>query len=162
MACGRVLRAVRAILAKDSEGARRLLRIAYDAYKSAYGPLRSAEGHKRHALHPFTCERWWPLVASLEDDAGRECGFLTSSPSSDEARPKPECAADAMYQLLDESGSFDLDRIAERLGGDRESVRLELRGIAYQLGPDGGWETAERYLCGDVVGKLDEARRGQV
>ena len=37
-------------------------------------------------------------------------------------------------------------------------MRRELRGLVYQNGPDGPWETAERYLSGDVVSKLDAAQ----
>ena len=40
-----------------------------------------------------------------------------------------------------------------------ESVARELRGLVYRVGPGGPWETAERYLSGDVVGKLADARR---
>ena len=39
-----------------------------------------------------------------------------------------------------------------------DSVRQELRGQVFQLGPDGGWATRGQYLSGDVVEKLARAR----
>ena len=158
LAVGRLLRAVRACVAADGPGPRRLLRTAYDGYVRQHGRVRSAE-HRKHPVAHLARERWWPLVASCEDDHGREAGFLVGEVRGEVERVKPETAADAMYQMLDERGSFDLAGVAERLGCDEVAARGGLRGIAYQLGPNGAWETAERYLSGDVVGKLDEARR---
>ena len=40
-----------------------------------------------------------------------------------------------------------------------DTVREELHGFIFQMGPEGEYVTRESYLSGDVVAKLDEARR---
>lgn len=139
--------------------ARRLLEQAYDAYARQYGPVRAAEG-RGHPLHRLTHERWWPLLAALEDDAGRKTRVFREPQTSARGSAAPTTALDAVYQCIDEHGSFTLEGVAARLPSlTQDAVRAELRGAVFQLGPDGEWRTREQYLSGDVVGKLEEARR---
>ena len=130
-------------------------------YTSAYGSVRSAE---RDSRHPCTAidDRWWALIASLEDGSGRPSRVFEAPQTrqrSATARRRPQ----TLYQLLDEAGAFSPgDRRSPREHGiatTADAVRQELRGQIFQSGPDGEWITREHYLSGDVVDKLDVARK---
>ena len=169
MALGRVLRTLRAMLAahergEDTSRLRALLRSVYGMYTSAYGSVRSAERDSRHPLHRYIDDRWWALIASLEDGSGRPSRVFEAPQTRQRSATAPQTAADALYQLLDEAGAFSPQGIADRLAEHgvattADAVRQELRGQIFQSGPDGEWITREHYLSGDVVDKLDVARK---
>ena len=121
LALARVLRAVRAMLAAHESapaslpGALVRLHTYYDAYVGTYGHLRHAERSVRHPLHKYVGERWWPLVAGLEDDAGRKSRLFNGPAVARAGHLPPPTALDAVYQLLDERGEFTPQTVAERL-----------------------------------------------
>ena len=114
----RLLRAVRRLCAAGAEGgeaARRALSLAYDAYRARYGRVRSAS-EKRHPLHAATRERWWPLVAALEERDGAKSAVFRAERSRGGSVGKPENAVDAFYRVLDARGAVrDLQEVADLL-----------------------------------------------
>ncbi len=69
-------------------------------------------------------------------------------------------SVDAMFQTLNETGRLDFDKMASKIGKNRDDVIKELadQRLIFKS-PVGGWETAELYLAGDVRGKLGVAER---
>lgn len=120
LSLGRVLRSVRRIVADTESGAdpsaaRRMLGIVYGAYTAAYGQIRAAEKDRRHPFHKYIDERWWSLVAGLEDDRGQKTGIFVGPLTTSGALPAPTTAVDALYQVIDACGAVDLDRVLRRL-----------------------------------------------
>lgn len=146
----RVLRAIRRVAADpEDKAARTSLEKTYQTHRAAYGPIRTCSALRKH--HD---SRWWPLVASLE----RKDGQVSTAVQVRQDTVVPSTAMDAVYLLLDRTGEFTPETVAELLGSDAVSVCVELRGQIFQEGPNGQWFTRDQYLSGDVVGKLETAR----
>jgi N12 class adenine-specific DNA methylase len=78
-----------------------------------------------------------------------------------DVRPEPQVnsANDGVLWSLNQHGKLDLDQIAEKLGKSRDDVIKELGDSVYRVpGTDETYQTADEYLSGDVVSKLEEAR----
>lgn len=73
------------------------------------------------------------------------------------AEPVIETVQDAMMVQLNRDGRLNLDQVAKLAGTDQADVIAQLGSAIYEA-PDGGWQTADEYLSGNVVRKLDEAR----
>jgi N12 class adenine-specific DNA methylase len=67
-----------------------------------------------------------------------------------------ETAAEALAVSLNETGGIDWERMASLTGTDVKEMQAELEGQVYR-NPEGGWETADAYLSGDVRAKLKTA-----
>ncbi len=65
--------------------------------------------------------------------------------------------SDAITININETGSIDIDRLAELLKITPEEVIKQGEGLIFK-NPKGGFETKDRYLSGDVRRKLDEAK----
>lgn len=77
-----------------------------------------------------------------------------------ETEPKLESANDGVLWSLNKLGRFDLDKIAEKMGRDRESLIAELGDSVFKVpGTEGTYQMADEYLSGDVKDKLADARR---
>ena len=139
-------------------GARRLLNDIYDSFVSRYGPLSSRENVKAFAGDPDQ-----PLLLSLE----------TYDPESKRARKTAiferrtleryhpvthvETAAEALAVSLNETGEIHWPRMEQVTGRPARALQRELGSLVY-CNPEGGqWETADRYLSGDVRRKLGVA-----
>jgi N12 class adenine-specific DNA methylase len=70
-----------------------------------------------------------------------------------------ETPQDALAVCLDERGRVDLDRIGALLGLPGDQAAGALGDLVYANPDTGGWETAERYLSGNVRRKLASARQ---
>jgi N12 class adenine-specific DNA methylase len=102
-----------------------------------------------------------PLVEALEritDDDRVVLGpFLQGRTIKKPETPKIESARDALAVSLGQIGRLDLDHVAELAGRSRAETLEEL-GDGVFLNPNGErWETADEYLSGKVVDKLDAA-----
>lgn len=102
-----------------------------------------------------------PLVSQLEriTDAGDiiDGPFLQGRTLNKPTRPQIETAGDALAVALDEIGKLDLEYVAKLAGKTRDEV-IGLLGDGIFHTPAGEWQTADEYLSGDVVKKLEEAR----
>ena len=137
--------------------ARRLLNQIYDAFVWRFGPLSAREN-----LRAFAGDPDQPLLLSLENyDA--ENGRASKMPIFERRtleRRKPaqhvESAAEALAISLNETGGIDWPRMEKLTGRMQFHLRRELEGLVYH-NPEGGWETADRYLSGNVRAKLKTA-----
>lgn len=146
----------------------------YDAFTKAHGPI-NADANKRL----FRDDPTWPQVAALEDkfdkgvsrDVAKRTGETAREPSAVKAaifskrtqRPYAPVtqagnAKDALTATLAEKGRLDLDAIELLYPRPREQIVEELGSLIYEL-PAGGFDTADRYLSGNVKQKLADARR---
>src|SRR6202035_4783838 len=67
-----------------------------------------------------------------------------------------DTAAEALAISLNETGGIDWKRMATLTGHGARQLQRELDGLVYR-NPEGDWETADRYLSGNVRAKLRTA-----
>jgi N12 class adenine-specific DNA methylase len=134
---------------------RRLLNDIYDSFVSRYGPLSSRDNIKAFAGDPDQ-----PLLLSLEnyDPESRRARKTAIFERRTLERYKPvthvETAAEALAVSLNETGEIHWPRMEEVTGRPARALQRELGSLVY-CNPEGGlWETADRYLSGDVRRKL--------
>jgi N12 class adenine-specific DNA methylase len=138
--------------------ARKLLNDIYDFFIFRYGPLSSRENIKAFAGDPDQ-----PLLLSLEnfDPETKRATKTAIFERRTLERYKPvahvETAAEALAVSLNETGGIDWPRMEAVTGRPSRSLQRELGSLAW-CNPEGGqWETADRYLSGDVRRKLATA-----
>jgi N12 class adenine-specific DNA methylase len=139
--------------------ARRLLNEIYDSFTGRYGPLSSRENIKAFGGDPDQ-----PLLLSLEtyDPASKRARKTAIFERRTLERYRPvahvETAAEALAVSLNETGGIDWPRIEQVTGRPVRALQRELGSLVYR-NPEGGlWETADRYLSGDVRRKLKAAQ----
>lgn len=164
----------------DLAAAQGVLDDCYRSYLRLYGPInryRTARtGRVDHEtgeeimrrLRPrmggFRDDPEWPLVAALEvfDDETQEARpaaiFSERVVSPPVQRHGVDSASEALAVTLDETGTVDLDRIAELVGVEPAAARAELGEQVYEDPASGVLSPASRYLSGNVRQKLAEAR----
>jgi len=138
--------------------ARELLGRMYDSFVRRYGPLSSRENIRAFAGDPDL-----PLLLSLENYDG-ETKRATKTAiferrTLDRYRPVEhvETAAEALAVCLNETGEIHWPRMTALTGRSPAQMQRELGALIYR-NPEGGlWETADRYLSGDVREKLKAA-----
>jgi N12 class adenine-specific DNA methylase len=134
--------------------ARRLLNRMYDVFVSRYGPVSC-----RDNIRAFAGDPDHPLLLSLENyDAETKRAKKTAIfERRTLERYKPadhvETAAEALAISLNELGTIDWGRMSTLTGRNPKQLQRELGGLVYN-NPSGEWETADRYLSGDVRAKL--------
>jgi N12 class adenine-specific DNA methylase len=163
----------------DTEALRKKLRAAYDAFVRAHGPInretRTVTARIGADGEPLVITRV-PNFAKFrpDPDAWKVAAIERYDAETDTAKPadiqlkdvidaprerQVNGPADALAAALDAKGSVDLDHIAESLGLDSHEAVVHALGDLVFLDPDGRqWQTADRYLSGDVVKKLEDAR----
>ena len=78
----------------------------------------------------------------------------------DRYRPveKVETASEALLVSLNETGRIDWSRMESLTRRGAADLQAELGGLVYQNPAGGDWETADRYLSGNVREKLVRRR----
>lgn len=158
----------------DWEASLKELNKAYDAFVKEHGQILSftqseREGkdgesiittrYKNRALWDIDAEG--SLVFSLEK-IGQD-GSITKSPVLTErvlkrpAVPEIKTTQDAMMVSLNQFGRLDIGHVAKLAGISKEEA-IDALGNAIYEEPGGEWTTADRYLSGNVVRKLEQAR----
>lgn len=169
-------------IARDDAAAKSLrgdLKKAYDAFVKKYGPINKEVTTVTKRLnkagepvvitrHPnladFDGDPDAPKVAALEVyDA--ESGKATRAAIQERTVIAPPAdrkingPGDALAAVLDAKGRVDLNEIGIHLGVNTEGEVIARLGDLIYRNPNGReWETADQYLSGDVVRKLEEAR----
>src|ERR1035437_8988162 len=135
--------------------ARRLLNDIYDSFVSRHGPFSSRENVKAFAGDPDQ-----PLLLSLEvyDPESKRARKTAIFERRTLERYKPvahvETAAEALAVCLNETGEIHWPRMEQVTDRTARQLQRELGSLVY-CNPEGGlWETADRYLSGDVRRKL--------
>jgi N12 class adenine-specific DNA methylase len=135
--------------------ARKLLNEIYDSFVSRYGALSSRENIKAFAGDPDQ-----PLLLSLEnfDPETKRATKAAIFERRTLERYKPvahvETAAEALAVSLNETGEIHWPRMEAVTGRPARALQRELGNLAYGNPEGGQWETADRYLSGDVRRKL--------
>ena len=163
----------------DPEKLREALRDAYDEFVAAHGPIRKeikivskkldADGNPQVRIkHPnFEDFRDDPdayKVASIENydpekGAATRAAVQTKDVIAAPADRKINSSADALASVLDTQGKVDLQEIGALMGAkDEEEVIARLGDLIYQNPNGRAWESADQYLSGSVITKLEEAR----
>lgn len=138
--------------------ARLRLNRVYDAFCARHGPLSSRENIRAFAGDPDH-----PLLLSLEHyDAEHKRATKTAifeRRTLERYRPRErvDTAAEALAISLNETGGIDWKRMASLTGFTPRQMQRELDGLVYR-NPEGDWETADRYLSGNVRAKLKAAQ----
>jgi hypothetical protein len=138
--------------------ARELLGRMYDSFASRYGPLSSRENIRAFAGDPDL-----PLLLSLENyDAETKRATKTAifeRRTLERYRPVEhvETAAEALAVCLNETGEINWPRMSQLTGHSPGQMQRELGSLVYRNPEGGSWETADRYLSGDVREKLQAA-----
>ncbi len=137
--------------------ARSLLNQIYGNFVRNYGPLSSRENIRSFAGDPDQ-----PLLLSLENyDAETKRARKTAIfEKRTLARHKPaehvDTAAEALAISLNETGEIHWPTIERLTRRTQKQLQRELDSMVYR-NPEGDWETADRYLSGDVRAKLRTA-----
>lgn len=106
----------------------------------------------------------WPLVAALEvfDDETQQARpaaiFTERVVSPPVERHGVDSASEALAVALDETGTADLERLAELLGTEPDVARAELGEQVFEDPTTGELVPASRYMSGNVRAKLAAAR----
>jgi len=138
--------------------ARKLLNDIYDSFARKYGPLSSRENVKAFAGDPDQ-----PLLLSLEtyDPETKRASKTAIFERRTLERYKPvtrvETAAEALAVSLNETGEIHWPRMEQVTGRPARALQRELGSLIYRNPEGGQWETADRYLSGDVRRKLAAA-----
>ena len=138
--------------------ARRELNRQYDFFTSRFGPLNARENVKAFADDPDQ-----PLLVSLEEfDPETKRAAKTAifdRRTLERYRPveRVETASEALLVSLNETGEIDWPRMESLTGRSAAELQDELGSLAYRNSEGGGWETADRYLSGNVRAKLAAA-----
>jgi N12 class adenine-specific DNA methylase len=142
--------------------ARRHLNRTYDFFTSRFGPLNARENVKAFADDPDV-----PLLVSLEEfDPETKRATKTAifdRRTLERYRPveRVETASEALLVSLNETGEINWARMESLTGHGAPELQEELGPLAYR-NPDGGaWETADRYLSGNVRAKLAVAQASE-
>jgi N12 class adenine-specific DNA methylase len=137
--------------------ARRLLNHLYDAFVARYGALSS-----RDNIRAFSTDPDLPLLLSLENydaETGRARKTAIFERRTLERRKiakHVETAAEALAISLNETGRIHWPMMEKLTGHGAKHLQRELEGLVYR-NPEGEWETADRYLSGNVRAKLKTA-----
>ena len=137
------------------------LNALYDAFVKKFGALRKTTNAKLLAGDPSKY-----LVLALEESYDAKTGkakkaalFERDIIAKAGGKNKVETPGEAVAVSLYEQGELDIDRIAKLLNVTPEEAGRKLveQELAFET-PSGNWETAERYLSGNVRKKLAEAQ----
>lgn len=138
---------------------RKALNSQYDAFVKKYGILHSKKNKKLAKQ-----DADWPFLLALEDydedaDVAQKAALFTQNTVSPiKTVTHADNTEEALTVVLNEDGRADLARIAQLTGMTEEAAQADLleRGLAF-LTRDGGLESAEQYLSGNVRAKLRDA-----
>jgi N12 class adenine-specific DNA methylase len=137
--------------------ARQLLGEIYDNFVWRHGPLSS-----RDNLRAFAGDPDQPLLLSLENydletkRATKTAIFERRTLERRKTADHVETAAEALAISLNETGRIHWPTLEKLTGRTPKQLQRELDALAYN-NPEGEWETADRYLSGDVRAKLRSA-----
>lgn len=135
------------------------LNAAYDSFVKKYGYI-----HSKANVSALKGDVEFPRLLALEkydSDKGVVVGkadiFTKRLISKESANVKADSSIDALAISLAETGKVDLGKMSKLTGKSIADLQEELLGEIF-LNPEGGkWESAEEYLSGNVVAKLEAA-----
>jgi N12 class adenine-specific DNA methylase len=138
--------------------AREDLNQAYDQFVGRFGPLSAKENVRAFAGDPDQ-----PLLLSLEEynaeqkTATKTAIFDRRTLERYQPVERAEAASEALLISLNETGKIQWQRMERLTGRSAGELQDELGPLAYRNPQGGDWETADRYLSGNVRAKLAAA-----
>ena len=146
---------------KDSEirKVRKQLNEAYDAFVAKYGFLNAQTNRNAIKMDPdyysvLALENWNPDTRKAE----KSDIFTKNTVSPNRTITSVQSISDGLIVSVNQTGGVDVDLISRLSGKTAEDVSRELIDSRKAFKTvDGGLETAERYLSGNVRAKLREA-----
>lgn len=146
---------------KEHEGARNALNAAYDVFVAKQGALNLAVNRRLFVQDPL----FGRLMALEHFDNEKQIAtkadiFYRPVLRRTEETSRYDAPADALAAVLNRLGRIDLDEVARLCEDDAFVVGRSLSrdGLTYLNPETGEWETATRYLSGNVLEKLEVAR----
>ncbi|MDQ6733460.1 MAG: DEAD/DEAH box helicase family protein, partial [Nitrospirota bacterium] len=142
--------------------ARAHLNRTYDFFTSRFGPLNARENVKAFADDPDL-----PLLVSLEEfnpetkQAAKTAIFDRRTLERYRPVERVETASEALLVSLNETGQISWPRMESLTGRNSSELQDELGALAYRNPEGGDWETADRYLSGNVRVKLAVAQASE-
>jgi len=142
--------------------ARRRLNRPYDSFTSRFGPLNRRENARAFAGDPDQ-----PLLLSLEDfdpetrRAAKTAIFDRRTLERYRPVQRVETASEALLVSLNETGEISWPRMESLTGRSAFELQDELGSLVYRNPEGGAWETADRYLSGNVRVKLAAAQAAE-
>jgi N12 class adenine-specific DNA methylase len=144
----------------ETDAGRARLNEVYDDFVERNGPL-----HRQANARAFRDDPDAPTILAIEDwnpktrTARKADVFRQNTVRGYEKPTSADSSSAALGISLNETGAVDLDRMSSLLGRSARDIGQELvkEGLAYE-NPAGGWESADKYLSGEVRRKLLEAK----
>ena len=142
--------------------ARQHLNQSYDFFASRFGPLNAKENVKAFAGDPDH-----PLLLSLEEfnpetkRATKTAIFERRTLERYRPVERAETAPEALLVSLNETGQISWPRMESLTGRSASELQDELGSLTYRNPEGGAWETADRYLSGNVRAKLAVAQASE-
>jgi N12 class adenine-specific DNA methylase len=140
-----------------AEKERTSLNQRYDSFVAQYGFLNSPANNKRiigDAAFGFT------ILSSLERKEGSQlvkADILVQSVAGQKERFITDNPLDALARSLNEKGRVDMDYMGTATGLNEKELISRLGNHIYLNPVTYAWETADKYLSGNVVEKLQQA-----
>lgn len=149
------------------------LNVVYDAFVKRNGHINSLVNRQAMNEDPD-----YPLLQSLErdydkgisKDLAKKNNVESREPSAQKAAifnkrvmsprrevTKVDNAKDALVVSMNETGGVDLDLMVRLSGREEDALLRDLQGLVYLNPVSQRWETADRYLTGNVKDKLKVA-----
>lgn len=141
------------------EADREHLNDRYDRFTSQFGLLNSADNRRR-----ILEDAAFGIVtlSSLERRDGErfvKSDILSRSVQQTKERFATDDPIEALAHSLNDTGKVDLDFLQAAMGLDQQDIISKLGNHIYLNPTTNSWETADEYLSGNVVEKLDHAER---
>ncbi|HEX7637850.1 MAG TPA: helicase-related protein [Burkholderiaceae bacterium] len=129
---------------------RAALNRTYDDFVRRFGPIANRKNAKAMGEDPE-----FPLLRALETpDGGKADIFRRRVIQARRDIGRVDTAKEALVVSMNEAGRIDLPRMARLTGRTTDQLVDELSGLIYRDPAKGDWQTADRYLAGDVKAKL--------
>ena len=152
---------------EDIKASQAKLNAAYDAFTAKYGLINDKKNARL-----FDDDSSYYLLCSLENlDENKQLKSKADMFTKRTIRPERtvtsvDTPSEALAVSIGEHGRVDLPYMAELLGspGDYERITTELQGVIFKDPsadadePEAGWQTADKYLSGNVRNKLRMAQ----
>ena len=147
----------------------KVLNDLYDKFKGKFGQINS-----KYNIRLFGEDAEFPLISSLEiiksdEEVVKADIFTKRTLKPYKAIESVETSVEALAVSLNEKGYIDINFMSNISNKNNTEVIDELRGIIFknpildsmeeEFGEYSNWETSDEYLSGDVVEKLDFARK---
>ncbi len=137
---------------------RKALNVAYDGFTKEFGQLNSSKNRKL----VLTDEAFGiNVLASLERKENElyvRSDIFTKNLNQPEQQFTTDNAAEALAHCLNMRGKVDLTFISDIINKTEQESIIELGDHIYLNPINGAWETADAFLSGNVVNKLEQSR----